>query len=274
MNRGITPGHRGWAALAALVIGLLLTGPLPAAEAPTADFQLADYVVEIDGERARADVWQSRLASQILILSPQLVFPVRLRLSDAQVDTVHLMKVDKRPDGGLTLLPGAADRSLGKFEVSKDGKGVSFSLDGHAVQLKQKPPLLGRQVLAGMKAYSRDYVRLAEQYVPSVQYLDRLRSEGRRVRVEVYFGSWCSFCQQMVPRMMRVAEELAGSNIEVGFYGLPQGAGFKTDPNVARLGITGVPTGVVYIGNREAGRITTNGWKIPELSLNGILVKK
>jgi thiol-disulfide isomerase/thioredoxin len=267
-------GHRGVTAFAVLAFCLLALAPLFAAEGPIADFQLADYVVTVDGAQVDAEVWQSRFAGEMLIVGNEFDSPLRLVLREARVETVQFMKVDKRTDGGLTLLPDATEQVLGKFKVSPMGDGVSFEADGHAIGLRQKPPLLGTQDLGGMKAYSRDYVRLAESYAPSQAFIDRLRAESRPVRVEVYFGSWCPFCQEMVPRMMRVAEELVGSKIEVGFYGLPQGDGFSQDPKVKSLKITGVPTGVVYLEGREVGRISANGWKIPELTLNGLLVKQ
>jgi thiol-disulfide isomerase/thioredoxin len=262
-------------AIILVAIGVAAASAPLSAQGATADFQLADYVVVVNGAKAdTAEVWQSRIAGELLILSDEIGQPVRLSLRDARVETVHLMKVDRRPDGGLTLLPNAADNSYGNFKVAPDGHGVSFTLDGRTVELKEKPPLLGQQDLDAMRAYSRDYVRLAEAYQPSKPFLDRIRSDSRAVRVEVYFGSWCPFCQQMVPRIMRVAEELADSNIEVGFYGLPQGQGFSLDPRAKALEITGVPTGVVYIEGREVGRINGNSWKIPELTLNNILIKQ
>jgi hypothetical protein len=39
------------------------------------------------------------------------------------------------------------------------------------------------------------------------------------------------------------------------------------------MGIKSVPTGVVFLGGREVGRISGNGWKIPELAINNVLVK-
>ena len=258
--------------LAALACGLLTT-PLAAAEGPTADYQPADYVVSVDGVEVPAEVWQSRIAGHLLILGDTLGSPVRLVLRETRAETVQFMKVDKRSDGGLTVLPDAAERDLGKFTVAPGAAGVTFSLDGKKVVLGQKPPLLGDQDLGGMKEYSRDYVRLADQYSPSQTFIDKLRSEGRSVRVEVYFGSWCPFCQEMVPRMMKVAEELEGSRIAVEFYGLPQGDAFSRDPKAKALDIHSVPTGVVFLDDREIGRIKTNGWKIPELTLNGMLAR-
>ena len=265
-------GLRATIALAALFGGFLLP-PHAAAQGATADFRPADYVVKLDGRPLAAEVWQSRLAGHLLILSDELGTPVRLVLREARAETVQLLKIDKRQDGGLTVLPDAAGRDLGKFTVAPGAAGVTFSLDGKTVELGQKPALLGDQDLSGMKGYSRDYVRLAEEYKPSQAFINKLRAEGRPVRVEVYFGTWCPFCQEMVPRMMRVAEELEGSRIEVEFYGLPQGDAFSRDPKASALNITGVPTGVVFIGDQEIGRIKTNGWKIPELTLNGMLVR-
>ncbi len=252
-------------------VGLLLAAGSLFAQGATADFEPVDYVVRVDGRLAdTAEVFQSRIAGAFLILSDELQVPVLLRLRDATVETVNLMKVDRRADGGLTLLPEPVTSSEGSFSVSGDGEGVSFAIGGRRVELRQKPPLLGRQDLAGMQEYSADYVRAAAAYSPSRPILERLRSEDRAVTLEVYFGSWCPFCQQVLPRIMRVGEELAGSNIRVDYYGLPRG--FGSDPKASALKITGVPTGVVFIGGREAGRITGNAWKIPELSLNKILV--
>ena len=259
-------------ALAALTWGLL-AAPAAAAEGATADFEPADFVVTVDSRELDAEVWQSRIAGQLLILSNDLGSPIRLSLRAGSAETVHFMKVDKRADGGLSVLPDAADRDLGGFKVAPGAAGVTFSLDGKTVQLSQKPALLGSQDLGGMKEYSRDYVRKADAYSPSAAFIGKLRGESRPVRVEVYFGTWCPFCQEMVPRMMRVAEELEGSKIAVQFYGLPQGDAFTQDPKAKALDITGVPTGVVYIDGKEAGRIKSNGWKIPELTLNGILVR-
>ena len=263
-------GRKELRALVALAMMLSAAGPALAAQGATADFKPVDYLVTLDGKEVEAEVWQSRIAGEMVIDSIELGGPIRLVLREARVETLQFMKVDRRPDGGLTVLPNAVDRSLGSFRVSEGGKGVAFALDGSQVELKQKPPLLGSQDLAGMKAYSRDYARLAEEYEPSQAFISSLRSESRPVRVEVYFGTWCPFCAEMVPRIMRVAEELRDTKIEVDFYGLPQ-AGFSQDPKARALNLTGVPTGVVYVDGKEVGRIKTNGWKIPELTINRFL---
>ena len=71
-------------------------------------------------------------------------------------------------------------------------------------------------------------------------------------------------------RIMAVADRLEGSKITFDFYGLPPG--ISGDPEAGRMGIQAVPTGVVFIDGKEAGRISGNGWRVPELAINNLLV--
>lgn len=256
--------------LALLASALPLSAQL-SSDQPIVDFQPAEYVVERSGSEIDAEVFRSQSAGAILVLSKQLEAPILLRLRDAKVETVNLMKVDRRGDGGLTLLPSPTLERSGSFTVAAGGTGVEFTVGGRPMTLSEKPPLLGAQELAGMRAYSADYVRSAAAYSPSAPILARLRSESRPVRVEIFFGSWCPYCQQMVPRMMRVAEELASSGIDFDFYGLPRE--IDSDKRASGADVHSVPTGIVYVSGKEAGRITGNGWRVPELALNNILVR-
>ena len=42
-------------------------------------------------------------------------------------------------------------------------------------------------------------------------------------------------------------------------------------PEVQKLGINEVPTGIVFIQGKEAGRVTGNAWASPETSLATIV---
>jgi len=130
---------------------------------------------------------------------------------------------------------------------------------------------LGLQDLNGMKAYSREYRDGASAYAYSQPIVNQLLAESRPVEVKVFFGSWCPHCQTVLPRVLRVAEELSGSKVQLSFYGLPQGPGFKADPEVKRFDIDSVPTGVVLVDGREVGRISGSGWKIPELAIKNAI---
>ena len=97
-----------------------------------------------------------------------------------------------------------------------------------------------------------------------------LRADEKAARVRVYFGSWCPHCKHFLPFMLRVAEELKGSKVQFEFYGLP--SPFDKEPQAVAERIRGVPTGIVYVGGKEVGRIEgTQDWDSPEKALAQVL---
>jgi len=264
--------------MGALVAGLMsllciAAGPTAAQTEtpPLSSFLLqSDYLVVVDGaDDAQGQVYFSQSARAYLVITPTLSSPVLMWPRTGNLEKVNLMKVDKQPNGSINLLPGAGTGSIGRFEATQ--ATISFEVDGHELELKTRPALLGHQDLAGMKAYSAEFVRTAEAYSPSQPILDQLRRQERDVRVRIFFGSWCPHCKRMVPRMMKVDEALAGSKIKIEYYGLPQGAAFAEDPEIQGKDITGVPTGIVYIDGKEVGRISGNAWKVPELAIKDLI---
>jgi thiol-disulfide isomerase/thioredoxin len=229
-----------------------------------------DHELVIDGAAdPSGEIYVSQRVPAYLGMSEELPSPFLLMPRTQRVQTVHVMKVAKRDAETVDLLQDPLMGIEGSFEVV--GQELHFQVAGHDVVLREKPPLLGRQDLGGMKAYSRDYVRRAEAYTPEADAMAKLEGHGGDVRVRVFFGSWCPFCQQYVPRLMKVAEELEGSSIEVDFYGLPRD--MKTDPISGEAGIKAVPTGVVWVDGREAGRIQSDQWRAPEEALVQILAR-
>jgi thiol-disulfide isomerase/thioredoxin len=146
-----------------------------------------------------------------------------------------------------------------------------FTVDGTRYTLKDKPALLGLKIAKDLKEYADNYRTLAESYTPAADAIAKLEAEDREVLVRVYFGSWCPFCQRYLPRIVRVADELAGtrSKVAIDFYGLPQD--FSGDSTTRTMNIRSVPTGVVFIGGKEAGRIQSDQWQAPEKALVAIL---
>jgi len=267
-----TPSFRSRAivAIACALVGAL-TGGLAAAQPAMNDFLPIDkFVFFLDGEEdANAEVYQSQSAGAYLVVPTLSESPLLVQARSAAVSTVNLMKVDRQPNGGVRLLDGAMLAPLGKFTIA--GDGIEFSVDGRAAQLRNKPWLLGEQDLEAMRAYSRDYRTGADAYEFSEPLVRQLQAESRPVEVRVFFGTWCPHCQQVLPRVLRVAQELAGSQVALSFYGLPQGDGFSADPEVKRLDIDSVPTAVVFVSGREVGRISGSSWKIPELAIKNAI---
>lgn len=235
------------------------------------DFEPVGFMAKLDGQTlADSEVFQSKAAGAFLILAADLPAPVMVKIREGQVQTVDLMKVDRRDNGTVELLPNATLASQGAFQVSADRTGIQFNVEGRRGELLEKPPLLGSQDIDGLTAHSPEYRRSADSYKPSDPIVSKLLTQPEAVEVRVFFGSWCSACKQMVPRIMKVAEKLEGSMITFDFYGLPRG--IKTDPEATKVDIHAVPTGVIYLEGKEIGRIEGAGWRVPELALNNLLV--
>lgn len=263
---------RGPLALAALLVAsapLLFAQGVPP-DSLLRDFQPSgDYLLVVDGkEIPQAEIYRSERAAAFLILTSALPAPVLLVPGSWQVATVHIMKVAKRPDGTVDLLADAILEPQGRFEM--DGQEVVFTVEGRRVRLGERPPLLGLQDAAGLKAYSPEYVRGAQEYRPTDQLVSALRAYGKPVRVRVYIGTWCSACKLYVPKILGVEEALHGSRFRFEYYGLPRN--FSTDPEAQKAGVRGLPTGVVYVDGKEVGRIVGGSWKIPEMALNNLLM--
>lgn len=259
------------AALLAAVL-LLALAPL-GAEAQQTDailrnFQLTgDYILEIGGEeKPKAEVYIAEQVPAILVVANELASPTLLLPREQAVQTVSFMKVVTKTNGSADILADAELTPAGAFRMQ--GQSVAFTVDGIEATLKPRPPLLGEQDLADMMGYSPAYRRSASSYEPDAGALRSLEGAGD-VRVRVYFGSWCGFCKQYVPRMLKVAEELEDSPVSFEFYGLPQG--FGDEPMAKRDDVHGVPTGIVYRNGKEIGRLEAADWQRPEAVLQRLV---
>jgi thiol-disulfide isomerase/thioredoxin len=256
--------------LAAFAAVALAAGPL-AGQGGTALSGFAstgDYVLVLDGATdPSAEIYVLGQGSAYLVLSDRLSAPVLLEPRAGTAVSVSLLKVSKQADGTIDLLPQAVIAELGRFTIDLDG--VGFAVDGRAAQLRTKPPYLGNGGVDELLAYSPDYRRDAEAYVCSEPILRDLRAQPQAVEIRVFFGSWCPYCKQVLPRILKVAQQLAGSRISLAFYGLPRDIG--SDAEAGRYGISGVPTGVVLVGGHEVSRIGGGDWKIPELAIKNAL---
>ncbi len=177
------------------------------------------------------------------------------------------MKVAKRANGTVDLLPNPVAEGYGAFSI--EGDRIRFAVAGSDVVVKPKPVLTGASVAADLVEYDPGYAVRRDNYQPSASLLGQLREQSDDVRVRVYFGTWCPFCSEMVPRVMRIENELAGSKIRFEYHGLPRS--INDDAEARAMNIRGVPTGIVYRAGREVGRINGNSWRTPEQAILDIL---
>lgn len=258
--------------LFAFLAGALLTAAGVAAQVPSDSLfkgfePTPGWLLEIDGVKDDAAEIYQKAGIGFLVLPSKMTTPFLLVPRTQAVQTVHIMKIAKQPNGSLDLLADATLDRVGALRIEEST--VSFDVDGRRLTLKEKPPLLGLHPAAALADYSADYAQRSKSYEPDGETIKTLKSAAEEVQVRVYFGSWCPFCQQYVPRMMRVAEQLDGSKVKIDFYGLPHE--FSNDPVAGKMGVKSVPTGVVFKGGKEVGRIQGDQWVAPERALERIV---
>ena len=235
------------------------------ADAVFSDFKRnGEFLFELDGEDLKhAEIYLSDRTSSYLVIAPQLASPLLINPRAQSVESVSFMKVMKRDDGTIDLLADASFNRLSAFRI--DGQEIVFEVKGQEAKLKAKPPLLGEQGPDALKSYKPEYAQLAGEYTPDTRFTAKLQSQQDAVRVRVYFGTWCPVCGRLVPRIMRLADEVEGSPITFEYYGLPQP--MSDDPITRRDDIHGVPTALVYLGGKEIGRLTGADLNAPEKAI-------
>lgn len=253
--------------LIAVLTQAALAGGL-AAQALTGFVPTQEFMVEIDGEiSSGARLYWSARGRSFLLVDPKLSDPALLSPSAGSVSTVPVISLAVKPGGSVDILAGARINPAGSLDLS--GGTPRFTVGGHRVALLTKPDLVGWQKPADFVAYDQGYGERAGFYEVDEAAIAGLRRVKTPARLTVYFGTWCSHCAQKVPLAMKVAEALAGSNVEILFYGLP--GDVVSDPIAKRLNIRGVPTGVVTRGDEEVGRLLGDGWARPEVTLLKLL---
>jgi thiol-disulfide isomerase/thioredoxin len=234
------------------------------------DFEpFGEYVLEVAGAAMpHLQMYRSVKAnSAVLIMGTGLPAPLLLMPRERVVNRVPAGKVVVGADGVAYLLSDARPARESAFAV--DGSDLTFTVGGRPARLREKPYLLGLQPQAALGRHDAGYTFRARRYTPSQPVVQSLRAVKEPTRVRIYFGSWCPHCSDTVPKIMRVAEALAGTPVVFEYYGLP--TGFGNEPEAKRMNITGVPTGVVFRNGREVARVSGHEWGIPELALKKAL---
>jgi thiol-disulfide isomerase/thioredoxin len=262
--------------LAVLAIASLAFSSASRAQGVPSDGVLRDfhptgeYALIVDGIPVpKAEIYQNDKLPAILVLTSALPSPVLLTPRAGAVEKVHLMKVAKQADGTVDLLADAVLAPLGRFEMA--GENVKFAYENRKVSLNPKPPLTGVRRGAELKAHNPQYARTADGYKPNAPAIAALKQEPKPVTVRVFFGSWCPHCREHIPYILKVEDELKGSQIKFEYVGLPRPPQAWQDPEVKRLKVGSVPMGIVYVSGKEVGRITGEGWNSPEVLLNKIV---
>jgi thiol-disulfide isomerase/thioredoxin len=254
--------------LTTLLLLLLATGPT-AAQLPRdsliSHFEPdAEFTLELGGESVDAQIFFCQKASAYLIVPADGDW----MLLSAQTQKIYRVDsgIAMRRNGRIDLFSDAITGELASYDTLN--QLIFWTLpNGTEAKLRPRPWMLG-SVSVDDLAKNPAYAYKAGEYEPDAADVEALQGAGE-VRVKVYFGSWCPFCKGIVPRVLRLSQELAGSTIHFEYYGLPRP--MTDDPAVAADGITSVPTAVVFVGNEEKGRLDGRALRKPEAALRSLL---
>jgi thiol-disulfide isomerase/thioredoxin len=268
--------HRTPARLAAVAATAALVafaaGPVAAQSVPSdavlRNFEISgDFILSIDGkEQPKAEIYFSETARAYILMTSEFPSPILISAATQSVDTIDLMKVAKQPTGTIDLLADAVMQPAGKYTV--DGPNISFGYSGKKLRVSPRPYLLGKRTGAELLAHNPAYVRKANAYAPDAGIMKRLKAQKEPVRILTFFGSWCPHCSAHVPLLLKVEQGLAGSKFQFEYLGMPKGPAFGEVPEAKQYKIDGVPTSILFVGDKEIGRIPNSQWSNPEVALD------
>ena len=255
---------------AALVTSAVAQQPLSSTPASPSFRQIGQYALEVDGKPAPDAAFFHSLASgSILIRTSQVPGFLELQPRGRVIQTYAAEAFHTNTNGTLDKLPSAKALDSTAFQLVD--QLPQFEAGGHRLVVREKPPLLGPQTAQGILAHDPTYGLRAKLYQPQPDYVGMLEQVTEPVRVKVFFATWCNVCTELMPNVLRVEQELADSNIRFEYYGIPRNL---DDPEVKRHQITGnLPTGIVYVGDKEVQRIVGYSWRFPDMSLRNLVLQ-
>jgi hypothetical protein len=128
--------------------------------------------------------------------------------------------------------------------------------------------LLGPVDRERILAHSPAWQESVAAYQPDPAAIEKLRGLGREVRIEVFFGSWCSDSAAHVPAFFKVLDLAETPLLQPAYFGVPE-AKDKRAEYVQGRKIVKLPTFLVLVDGREIGRIE----ETPKKSVEADLVK-
>lgn len=132
------------------------------------------------------------------------------------------------------------------------------------------PDLTGPVSRAAILKHSPSWQEVVAAYQPKPEALDKLRGLGREVRIEVFFGSWCTDSRAHVSAFFKVLDLVDNPLLQPAYFGVPEDKADRP-PFFQGRDIDKLPTFIVFVEGREAGRIVETPQKTVEEDLVKIL---
>ncbi len=149
---------------------------------------------------------------------------------------------------------------------------VTFKWKGLSVEVEGREPLLGEIRADDLLAALPEYRRARAEYAPGKGAIRLLNGQAAGlVEIEVFFGSWCPHCEQVLPRLLRVFDELDGEHYRLILHAVPRRFGSYAPAKAAA--IEELPTAIIRKGGKVIARMTGRNWTKPETALAALLLE-
>jgi thiol-disulfide isomerase/thioredoxin len=112
-------------------------------------------------------------------------------------------------------------------------------------------PATRSQILASVP----DWEPVMAVYQPKPEAIEALKKAGEPVLIETYFGSWCSDSKAHVPALFKVLDLADNPLIQAGYTAIPRNKSDRARFIPSGRDIVKLPTFIVFLSGKEAGRI-------------------
>jgi thiol-disulfide isomerase/thioredoxin len=226
----------------------------------------AQFGVEVAGAiDISAQVFRPTNNQPFMILtSEKLSSPVLVDLANKRVFSLPSSAV-QHVEGGFLKTSGIPEgKDVGGYAVK--GGTTTFKVHGKPVSMRIRQTLVGDTPPEMILAHSPDYRLRMQAYTPKKRSIDALKSYTKDTEVVVLFATWCSTCKHLVPKVMRVFNDVNNSRFKVRYIGIAMG-GNEPASALARHGHD-YPAVILYQRGKEIDRIIGD----PPGALEDILV--
>ncbi|MGD8377589.1 MAG: thioredoxin family protein [Acidobacteriota bacterium] len=234
--------------LPATALALLLLTPAYGVAAEGQTFRRAcRFTVARDGEPLAASRVYQRTGAPDLVAAPGDGTWLYVRPATRRFQPLNPASVQDADERTVTVVPPPASR----------GRSLTYDLAAGALLLGEEgglaviptPDLLGETTAEAFLGLCPELQDRELAYEPDPGAVGELAACTRPITVEIYFGSWCPHCQQVLPRLLRALRDADNDHLDVRLYALPR----KLEASGGR-GVRKVPTIVLLEGGVEIGR--------------------
>jgi thiol-disulfide isomerase/thioredoxin len=222
---------------------------------PRSWYRNYDYRIEVDG-RVSSDAGLYLMVGKPYMLIYGSSLDNAFVLSTNEPKVVRPVKKDQITTKSdlEVVLPESSFTAATPIPWMQDGPTAAIFYAGQRrFRIGRLDPIVGPTTYQDIVNYSPVWKIGMDQYTPDANDVAWLRSYREKVTIEVWFGSWCPHCQQVLPMFFKALQAAANPNIEVTYYGVPREFGNYT-PAVQK-DVKGLPTLIFLKGGRELGRI-------------------